>query len=65
MVGDWGTAGDNDKHFGGTPTYASPHAFVGKSGKDLFAYGRIAMELFLSESGIDFTFSSKSYRLWM
>ena len=26
-IGDWGTAGENYKHFGGTPMYASSQAF--------------------------------------
>ena len=50
-VSDWGTAGDYDKHYGGTPMYASRGAFQLDLNKDLFAYGRIALELFLDESG--------------
>jgi hypothetical protein len=51
VVGDWGTAGDYFKHFGGTPMYASSRAFQYSQMKDLFAFGRIAMELYLDESG--------------
>ena len=56
-IGDWGTAADG---VGGTPTYASPLAYgytnleneYGESYvNDLFAFGRIALELYLDESG--------------
>ena len=51
VIGDWGTSGGNDKHFGGTPMYASPNTFQESGAKDLFAFGRIAAELCLKESG--------------
>ena len=52
-ISDWGTAGSMDfSHFGGTPMYASSHAFQDSQAKDLFAFGRIAMELYLDEPGI-------------
>jgi hypothetical protein len=51
VVGDWGTSGYHDKHFGGTPMYASSQAFQASQMKDIFAFGRIAMELHLDESG--------------
>ena len=51
VVGDWGTAGYKKKHMGGTPMYASRVAFQDDHNKDLFAIGRIAMELYLDESG--------------
>ena len=50
-VGDWGTSGGCDKYFGGTPMYASPTTFQGSKVKDLFAFGRIAAELYLEEPG--------------
>ena len=50
-IGDWGTAGITEQHFGGTPMYASSQAFQASKIKDLFAFGRIAMELYLDESG--------------
>ena len=46
-VADWGTAGEGEDHYGGTPMYASRDAFAGSKEKDLFAFGRIAMELFI------------------
>ena len=50
-IGDWGTAGLRKEHFGGTPMYASSQSFQQSRMKDLFAFGRIAMELYLDESG--------------
>ena len=50
-IADWGTAGNQAKHMGGTPMYASKEAFQKNENKDLFAFGRIAMELYLDESG--------------
>lgn len=50
-ISDWGTAGVDKNHFGGTPMYASRHAFTWNYNKDLFAFGRIAMELYFDESG--------------
>ena len=54
VIADWGTAGKEEKHMGGTPMYASRVAFQENYNKDLFAFGRIAMELFLDESGTGF-----------
>lgn len=51
-IGDWGTAGGDKKHYGGTPMYASKLAFRLANNKDLFTFGRLAMELYLSESGM-------------
>ena len=51
VVSDWGTSGDEDKHFGGTPMYASPNTFQESKVKDLFAFSRIAAELYLEEAG--------------
>ena len=50
-IGDWGTAGYDEKHFGGTPMYAARVTFQFDNNKDLFAFGRLAMEFFLDESG--------------
>ena len=52
VIGDWGTSGNNYEHYGGTPMYASPNTFHKSYVKDLFAFGRIAAELYLSKSGI-------------
>ena len=27
VIGDWGTSGDRQQHYGGTPMYASPSTF--------------------------------------
>ena len=51
VVTDWGTAGLEEEHMGGTPMYASRAAFQQDRNKDLFAYGRIALELFLDDAG--------------
>ena len=51
VIGDWGTSGYMSDHFGGTPMYASPNAFRMSEVKDLFAFGRIAAELYLEEQG--------------
>ena len=51
VVADWGTAGESEDHFGGTPLYASGNAFIKSANKDIFAFGRIAAELYLPESG--------------
>ena len=51
VVTDWGTAGTFEQHMGGTPMYASRGAFHTDYNKDLFAYGRIALELFLDDAG--------------
>ena len=40
VVADWGTAGGREKHYGGTPMYASKVAFRRDHNKDLFAFGR-------------------------
>ena len=50
-IGDWGSAGVSKQHFGGTSMYASSQAFQQSNMKDLFAFGRIAMELYLNDSG--------------
>ena len=51
VVGDWGTAGLQTDHFGGTPIYASSAAFELSWMKDLFAFGQIAFEFYFDESG--------------
>ena len=51
VLADWGTSGDLEDHFGGTPAYASGNAFNESANKDIFAFGRIAAELYLTESG--------------
>ena len=51
VIGDWGTSGDSAEHFGGTPVYASPNTFRASRVKDLFAFGRIAAELYFDKPG--------------
>ena len=51
VIADWGSAGWKEKHYGGTPVYASATAFQKSADKDIFAFGRIAAELYLPESG--------------
>ena len=48
-LADWGTAGDY--HPGGTPIYAGPRTYE-MVGKDLFSFGRMALELFLEPKGL-------------
>ena len=51
FLADWGTAYVyGGKYFGGTPGYAGPRSFQ-PSNKDLFSFGRLALELFLDEAG--------------
>ena len=48
ILADWGTSGD--RHFGGTPFYAGPNTYE-QLHKDLFGFGRLALELFLEQEG--------------
>ena len=48
VLGDYGTAGEN--HMGGTPVYAGPNTYD-TNNKDLFSFGRLALELFLEQTG--------------
>ena len=54
VVADWGSAMVDGfgSFFGGTPVYAGPQTFSGYN-KDLFSFGRIAMELFVNKSGTE------------
>ena len=51
VISDWGTSGNRGEHFGGTPVYASGNCFNNSENKDIFAFGQIAAELFLEQSG--------------
>ena len=51
VISDWGTSGSVDKHYGGTPVYASGNCFNESGQKDIFAFGQIAAELYLEQSG--------------
>ena len=51
VISDWGTSGYQPQHFGGTPVYASRNCFNESNMKDIFAFGQIAAELYLPESG--------------
>ena len=51
VVGDWGVSWRWEKFYGATPMYASPNAFQDSAVKDLFAFGIIAAELYLDQSG--------------
>ena len=60
VLADWGTANmaiDFKSFEGGTPVYAGPRSFNSQH-KDLFSFGRLALELFLSQQGK----SSNHYR---
>ena len=51
VLADWGTAGvSSGMFYGGTPVYAGPRSFE-SYGKDLFSFGRLALELFIDEQG--------------
>ena len=55
VVADWGSAWVGSygaRFFGGTPVYAGPKTF-NEYDKDLFSFGRIAMELFMEKPGIE------------
>ena len=55
VVADWGSAQigtDGGTFFGGTPVYAGPDTFYNYS-KDLFSFGRMAMELLMDKSGTE------------
>ena len=53
VISDWGTSGSsvNGQHYGGTPIYATGNSFNSSGNKDIFAYGQIAAELYLEQSG--------------
>ena len=51
VISDWGTSGVESEHYGGTPVYASGNCFNKSGQKDIFAFGQIAAELFLEQSG--------------
>ena len=51
VLSDWGTSGNESEHYGGTPVYASGNCFNQSGQKDLFAFGQIAAELYLPQSG--------------
>ena len=56
VVGDWGSAQVGygvGQFFGGTPVYAGPRTFHAGHNKDLFSFGRLAMELMLNKSGTE------------
>ena len=55
VVADWGSArvlNGGGNFFGGTPVYAGPQTFD-QADKDLFSFGRIAMELFMDNKGTE------------
>lgn len=53
VVADWGSAnvGGTGVFSGGTPVYAGPNTF-NIFDKDLFSFGRLAMELMMDKTGI-------------
>ena len=57
ILADWGTAGVH--HCGGTPLYAGPRTYEDNF-KDLFTFGRFALELFLERKG---TVNSSKYSM--
>ena len=55
VVADWGSAWvteDGGTHMGGTPVYAGPNTY-NQYNKDLFSFGRLAMELMMDKSGTE------------
>ena len=48
ILADWGTSGYT--YFGGTPVYAGPRTYNWKN-KDLFSFGRLAVEFFEKGKG--------------
>ena len=46
-VTDFGAAGWMDKHFGATPLFASPTCFEDSNTKDIFAFSRLVLILFM------------------
>ena len=55
VVADWGSARvgmEGEQFRGGTPVYAGPWTFHNYS-KDLFSFGRLAMELLMNKSGTE------------
>ena len=59
-LADWGTAGQNEDFYGGTPGYVSKKMFSSLY-KDHFSIGRVAMELFVSKIGK----VEKKFCLWL
>ena len=63
---DWGTSNlfYSGDYFGGTPSYAGPRSYE-LFNKDLFSFGRLALDLFLREQGLVVTlyFYSNTARL--
>ena len=54
VLSDWGAGcADMIMFNGGTPGYAGPNSFRGTYEKDLFSFGRLAVELFLKSEGLD------------
>ena len=53
FLADWGTANTNGegRFFGGTPVYAGPRSFEHQF-KDLFSFGRLALELYSNQPGL-------------
>lgn len=47
FVSDFGAAGWLEKHYGGTPFYAGPTTFEDSKSKDMYAFTRITLELYL------------------
>ena len=54
VVADWGSAnsGEGGSFPGGTPVYAGPQTYKCFD-KDLFSFGRMAMELFADKAGTE------------
>ena len=62
VLGDWGTANITSvSFFGGTPVYAGPRSFEDRL-KDLFSFGRLALELFLEQQGKSQRYNRRSIR---
>ena len=55
VVADWGSANfrfTGQEFFGGTPVYSGPLIYNHRC-KDMFSFGRLAMELMMDKSGTE------------
>ena len=58
VLSDWGSSSFDGKfgdYFGGTPYYAGPLAFEQANEKDVFSFGRFALEVMFTKEGMVFS----------
>ena len=63
VVADWGSSWVTEEggtHMGGTPVYAGPNTY-NQYNKDLFSFGRLAMELMMDKSGTESKYKTYFY----